>query len=135
MLEENILKLFFQLGEKNDKQFYRSWSTRDIIANRPFKLKQLLFGLKNLKSQGYIRKDAEQWKVTEAGKVKGQRLTKLHRLWELYLTEYLRIAPDHVHEDAETIEHIITPDLEARLEKLLKYPKLDPHQSEIPYNN
>ncbi|MGI9545483.1 MAG: iron chelate uptake ABC transporter family permease subunit, partial [Cyclobacteriaceae bacterium] len=135
MLEENILKLFFQLGEKNDKQFYRSWSTNDIITNRPFKINQLLFGLKNLKTQGYMQRDGEQWRVTEAGKVKGQRLTKLHRLWELYLTEYLRIAPDHVHEDAETIEHIITPELEARLEKLLKYPKLDPHQSEIPYNN
>jgi manganese/zinc/iron transport system permease protein len=54
-------------------------------------------------------------------------------LWELYLTEYLRIAPDHVHEDAETIEHIITPELERRLEEQLKYPKLDPHQSQIPY--
>ena len=135
MLEENILKLFFQLGEKNEKQFYRSWSTNDIIANRPFRLNRLLFGLKNLKTQGYMQKEGEQWRVTEAGKVKGQRLTKLHRLWELYLTEYLRIAPDHVHEDAETIEHIITPELEARLEKLLKYPKLDPHQSEIPYSN
>ena len=45
---------------------------------------------------------------------------------------YLRIAPDHVHEDADTIEHVITPELEARLEKLLEYPTSDPHLSNIP---
>ncbi|MDX1629179.1 MAG: iron dependent repressor, metal binding and dimerization domain protein [Fulvivirga sp.] len=43
------------------------------------------------------------------------------------------MAPDHVHDDADTIEHILTPELEARLEKLLDYPKKDPHESEIPY--
>jgi len=77
----------------------------------------------------------ETWTLTKEGKDKGQRTVKLHRLWELYLTEYLHIAPDHVHEDADTIEHIITPELEARLEKLLEFPELDPHKSKIPYRN
>ena len=58
---------------------------------------------------------------------------KLHRLWELYLSRYMKIAPDHVHEDAETIEHVITPALEAELERLMDYPELDPHDSKIPY--
>ena len=43
------------------------------------------------------------------------------------------IAPDHVHEDAETIEHFLTPELEKRLETLLEFPTEDPHQSQIPY--
>ena len=29
----------------------------------------------------------------------------------MYLTEKMNIASDHVHEDAEAIEHIITPEL------------------------
>jgi manganese/zinc/iron transport system permease protein len=45
----------------------------------------------------------------------------------------MQIAPDHVHEDAETIEHVITPALEAELERLMDYPELDPHDSKIPY--
>ena len=61
------------------------------------------------------------------------RIVRIHRLWELYLTTYLRIAPDHVHEDAETIEHIITPEMELKLEHLLDFPDKDPHHSEIPY--
>ena len=73
------------------------------------------------------------WIFTKAGKSKGQRTVKLHRLWETYLTKYVRIAPDHVHDDADTIEHFLTPELEAKLEQLLEYPELDPHDSEIPY--
>jgi len=63
------------------------------------------------------------------------RVVRIHRLWELYLTTYLRIAPDHVHEDAETIEHIITPEMESKLEHLLDYPEKDPHSANIPYKN
>lgn len=90
-------------------------------------------GLTRLRWEGYLESKHGAWVFTLAGKNKGQRIVKLHRLWELYLTQYLRIAPDHVHDDADTIEHILTPELESRLEKLLKYPGVDPHKSEIPY--
>ncbi len=133
MLEENILKLFYQLGEINGN-FYTPRTVEQIMERRPFQDFRLRKGLIKLKRQGYLESTSQGWAYTQAGKTKGQRITKLHRLWELYLTEYLRIAPDHVHEDAETIEHIITPELEKRLEEKLEYPRLDPHQSEIPYH-
>ena len=132
MLEENILKLLYQLGELHGN-FYTPRTLEEILDRRPFQVNRLRTGLRKLKKQGFLEFSEGGWAYTQAGKDKGQRITKLHRLWELYLTEYLRIAPDHVHEDAETIEHIITPELERRLEEKLKYPKLDPHQSEIPY--
>jgi manganese/zinc/iron transport system permease protein len=47
----------------------------------------------------------------------------------------MKIAPDHVHEDAETIEHLLTPELEAQLEEQMGYAKVDPHKSEIPYGD
>lgn len=132
MLEENILKLFYQLGEAEDN-YFQPRTTEEIISRRPFQPATLQRGLQNLNKQGFLQMSSNGWAYTQAGKAKGQRVTKLHRLWELYLTEYLRIAPDHVHEDAETIEHIITPELERRLEEKLKYPELDPHKSQIPY--
>ena len=134
MLEENILKLFYQLGEALNS-FYQSRTIEEITTRRPFEISKLKRGLQNLYKQGFLHLSSNGWAYTKAGKTKGQRVTKLHRLWELYLTEYLRIAPDHVHEDAETIEHIITPEIERRLEEQLKYPRLDPHQSQIPYRN
>ena len=94
---------------------------------------ELIKGLNRLSRDGFIQRSDHGYAFTTDGMNKGKRTVKLHRLWELYLTQYLRIAPDHVHDDAETIEHILTPELEARLEKLLNYPKVDPHQSEIPY--
>ncbi len=130
--EENILKVLYQLGEE-EKNFFDERSIEGILSKRKFDKSQLKSGLKRLKNQGFLELSEGYWKFTPEGKNKGQRVVKLHRLWELYLTEYLRIAPDHVHDDADTIEHILTPELEARLEKLLNYPEKDPHESEIPY--
>lgn len=130
--DENILKALYHLGEE-EKNFYEKRTIEDILSKRKFVPKDLKIGLKRLKREGYLKNENGYWFYTRAGKRKGQRTLKLHRLWELYLTQYLRIAPDHVHDDADTIEHILTPELEARLEKLLDYPTVDPHQSEIPY--
>lgn len=130
--EENILKLFFRLSE-DTKNFFQERSYSQLQQNQIINPKELSKGLTRLKRQGFLKRNHGLWVLTRAGKNKGQRILKLHRLWELYLTKYLRIAPDHVHEDAETIEHIITPELEKMLEEYLEYPKEDPHASEIPY--
>ena len=132
--DENILKSLYQLGEM-DEGFFTARSVNDIIQRRPFNYKTLIKGLKRLKRQGFMKKVDGLWSFTRAGKNKGQRTVKLHRLWETYLTKYVRIAPDHVHDDADTIEHFLTPELEARLEKLLEYPEFDPHDSVIPYTS
>ncbi len=132
ILEENILKAMYQLGEI-DKDFYRNRMVAELLNKREFEQSLLLKGIRQLTKQGFVKNTKGQYALTEAGKNKGQRITRLHRLWEMYLTEYVNLAPDHVHEDAETIEHIITPELEKKLEEQLKYPTLDPHASEIPY--
>lgn len=132
ILEDNILKLFYHLSEKND-DFFANRTLSEMMEKRKMDQIQLKRGLKRLISYRYLQKDGENWKLTEVGRAKGKRIVKLHRLWEVYLTNQLQIAPDHVHEDAETIEHIITPEIEAELEKLLKYPEMDPHKERIPY--
>ena len=130
--DENILKTLYQLSE-DEKNYYEARTVDGILSKRKFDKGNLESGLRRLKNEGFLNNDNGFWKLTLEGKEKGQRIVKLHRLWELYLTEYLKIAPDHVHDDADTIEHILTPELEARLEKLLDYPTVDPHESEIPY--
>ena len=132
ILEENILKAFFHLGE-TDQTYYVPRRIQDLLSQRQFMVDRLQKRLRKLVRSGFLRHDKAGWVLTEEGKNKGQRIVKLHRLWELYLTEYLRIAPDHVHDDAETIEHIITPEIERRLEKKLNYPAVDPHNEAIPY--
>ncbi len=130
--DENVLKALYQLGEEN-RNFYIQRYPDEIIRRRQFQKDNLIKVLRRLRSQGYVERTGNLWGLTEAGMARGKRVVKVHRLWELYLTTHLHIAPDHVHDDADTIEHLLTPELEAELEQLLDYPKVDPHKSEIPY--
>tara|TARA_R110001599_G_scaffold151792_5_gene336791 strand:+ start:1194 stop:2480 length:1287 start_codon:yes stop_codon:yes gene_type:complete len=132
IMDENLLKALFHLGEK-DEDMYKGRTVNEIIEKRYFPKNRLTSSLKRLKRQGYLQRVEGDWVFTEVGRQKGQRVVKLHRLWELYLSTYVKIASDHVHEDAETIEHIITPELEAELERMLEYPEMDPHKEPIPY--
>ncbi len=134
ILEENILKTFYLLGE-SDFESKSGRSTEDLNHRRSWEKADLMKGLNRLKQQGFLVNKNGHWFLTKIGMSKGQRVVRLHRLWELYLTQYLKIAPDHVHEDAETIEHVITPELEKSIMMKLGFPELDPHQSKIPYNN
>ena len=69
---------------------------------------------------------------TDPGWKRACEIVRNHRLWELYLTHAADIAPDHVHDDAEKIEHILGADVVMELEKRLNYSKLDPHGRSIP---
>lgn len=98
----------------------------------PHQKQAIIKSIKNLEKEGQLFINQELIKLTKPGKMEAKRIVRLHRLWELYLNEYMNIAPDHVHESAEKLEHLITPELEALLENRLNYPRLDPHQETIP---
>lgn len=118
-LTENILKLFYELGSAKG-HYYRGNTVQVLYQHRPIPLGRLQRGLRYLQQQNMVRRRGKKWYLTAAGKDKGAAIDRLHRLWELYLTQYLRIKPDHVHDDAESIEHIITPELAEELSKLVK---------------
>lgn len=128
---ENTLKLFYQLGE-NSNEFFRPRIVEELYAARQMDRKALRFALRQLrKNQSLVFRNS-QWSLTDSGLETASRIVKRHRLWELYLTKHMNIAVDHVHDDAETMEHIITPELERQLEHELGYPTKDPHDSHIP---
>ena len=130
--EENLLKALYQLGEE-EKDFFHGRTATEIQLKRKMDSVQLASIMRRLRRQGYIQLKQSRYFLTGEGLTRGQRIVKLHRLWELYLTTKLNIAPDHVHDDADTMEHLITPELEQELEKQLGFPQKDPHASEIPY--
>lgn len=134
ILTENILKLFYHLGEKNE-DFEAGRSQEILLKNRDFTEVELKKGLQKLKKKNLLRNKKNLWYITQSGLNEAKRIIRLHRLWEMYLNQRLKLEPDHVHNDAEAIEHIITADIEKQLEKELAYPEKDPHQSKIPYND
>ena len=132
ILSENILKLFYEASEK--KYDFDKWYSKDELINERFFIpSELKLGLNVLKRKHLIEVDNYQYRLTKEGYDEGKRITRLHRLWELYLNKYLKIAPDHVHDDAEAIEHIITPEIEAELMRIMEQPEVDPHDTTIPY--
>jgi manganese/zinc/iron transport system permease protein len=132
-LDENVLKTMHHLGESDDQPFAER-SISDIRAKRHIPVPLLTRILRRLRSSGYVEQSSQgHWRLTPEGASQGKRVTRLHRLWEVYLTDYVQIAPDHVHDDAESIEHVLTPELEKELEELLNRPTSDPHARAIPY--
>ncbi len=73
--------------------------------------------------------------LTRRGRIMALRTLRRHRLWEMFLVEYLDYTWDEVHDEAEKLEHIMSEDLEARIDKALGFPKHDPHGHPIPTKN
>lgn len=71
-------------------------------------------------------------KLTPAGRKIALEIIRHHRLVELYLKEALGVPWDQVHQEAEKWEHVLSEDLEDRIDKFLGYPVTDPHGSPIP---
>lgn len=70
--------------------------------------------------------------LTNAGRKIALEVIRHHRLIELYLKEALGVPWDKVHEEAEKLEHVISEDIEKRIDEFLGYPTTDPHGSPIP---
>ena len=73
--------------------------------------------------------------LTEAGKRLALKMVRRHRLWEMFLVQYLGYAWDEIHDEAERLEHVTSDDMERRLDKTLGFPKVDPHGDPIPNVN
>ena len=85
-----------------------------------------------IQSGTIIKNTPPSYQLTPQGNIRANRIIRLHRLWELYLADYLGLKPERVHKSAEEMEHILTPELEKALTELLDNPKVDPHQQPIP---
>ncbi len=70
--------------------------------------------------------------LTSPGWRRATEIVRNHRLWELYLTDQADYAADHVHDDAEKIEHVLGADTVRKLERDLNFPEFDPHGKPIP---
>jgi DtxR family Mn-dependent transcriptional regulator len=55
-----------------------------------------------------------------------------HRLLEMYLAKTLGLSIDAVHAEADRLEHVLSEELEARIDEQLGFPTHDPHGDPIP---
>lgn len=126
---ENILKMLWRRGEKEETSF------ADIHKYQNTYSITLHFILWRLTRARWLKKTKDSYSLTFDGFQRAARIVRLHRLWEVYLVDYLGVGSEKVHYDAEEMEHIITPELEMKLTELLNDPKRDPHYQPIPPRN
>jgi DtxR family transcriptional regulator, Mn-dependent transcriptional regulator len=70
--------------------------------------------------------------LTPAGEKIALEVVRHHRLIERYLAEALGVPWDKVHDEAEKWEHVLSEEMEDRIDAMLGFPTTDPHGAPIP---
>jgi len=86
-----------------------------------------------LRAQGLVEERGEGGiRLTSEGAREGASLVRRHRLSERFLVDYLGMPWDEVHDEACKLEHVLSPEVEARLAEQLGDPRTCPHGHVIP---
>jgi manganese/zinc/iron transport system permease protein len=130
---ENMLKAIYQIGESEAPQ-RDVVSTQEVATHRRSASTQVAQEVDVLAADGLVvfEQDRSKFRLTTEGRRQAETVVRNHRLWELYLTERANFRADHVHEDAEEIEHVLGEETVRLLERRLGYPERDPHGRTIP---
>ena len=81
-----------------------------------------------LERDGYITRGADRAiAFTDSGAAHAEGIVRRHRLIERFLTDVLGIPWDEVHEEAERLEHAMSPVLEERMLAAIGDAKTCPH--------
>lgn len=81
-----------------------------------------------LERDGYItRGQSRAIAFTSSGAQEAETIVRRHRLIERFLTDVLGVPWDEVHEEAERLEHAMSPTLEARMLTAIGDAKTCPH--------
>src|SRR5688500_10189137 len=81
-----------------------------------------------LERDGYVSRDEDKsLAFTANGRDHAEAIVRRHRLIERFLTDVLGIPWDEVHEEAERLEHAMSPVLEERMLAAIGNAKTCPH--------
>jgi DtxR family Mn-dependent transcriptional regulator len=84
--------------------------------------------VKRLIDDGYVDRAADKTlSFTESGREHARQIVTRHRLIERFLTDVLGIPWDEVHEEAERMEHAMSPRLEERMRSAIGSAGTCPH--------
>lgn len=96
-------------------------SLDDLATRRGWTLTELRSVLRRAAANGFVAPlGRDHVQLTRAGWDKAARLTRNHRLWELYLLHYADSAAAVVDREADAMEHVVGRQLAERLERLLE---------------
>jgi DtxR family Mn-dependent transcriptional regulator len=84
--------------------------------------------LGRLERDGYIKRNTERAiSFTDSGREHAERIVSRHRMIERFLTDVVGVPWDEVHEEAEKLEHAMTPRFEAYVRSAVGDARTCPH--------
>jgi DtxR family transcriptional regulator, Mn-dependent transcriptional regulator len=126
---QDYAKAIYSLQERSDHAVSTS-ALAERLAVSPASASAMV---KRLESLGLVtRRPYHGVELTLAGRRVALEVIRHHRLLELYLAEALGMPWDRVHEEAEVLEHAISPELSELIAAKLGNPTHDPHGDPIP---
>jgi DtxR family Mn-dependent transcriptional regulator len=126
---ENYLKGLYALSA----HYPKGVTTNALAGHMATKASSVTDMLKKLDEKGLVKHAPYYGTVlTLKGKKIALEIVRKHRLWEVFLVDKLHFGWDQVHEIAEQLEHVASPELVNRLDKYLNFPRFDPHGDPIP---
>ena len=126
---DDYISAIYELIEKNEVATNKKIA--EILGIKAASVSEML---KKLVEEGEVYTENKSILLTETGKIRARTLLTKHRLWELFLVEYLGYSWQNVHEDAKALEYVTSNVLKDRLNEFLKKPMHCPHGNEI-YEN
>ena len=126
---DDYISAIYELIEK--KEIATNKKISEILGVKAASVSEML---KKLVEEGEVYTENKSILLTETGKMRARALLTKHRLWELFLVEYLGYSWQDVHEDAKALEYVTSNGLKDRLNEFLNKPIHCPHGNEI-YEN
>jgi DtxR family Mn-dependent transcriptional regulator len=126
--EENYIKSIYNLQMKTEK--VNTNSLANFLNTSAASITDMLKKLKSKKLLEY--KKYYGFRLNDAGNKEALKIIRRHRLWEYFLVAKLGMEWEKVHDIAEELEHVSSPDLINKLDNYLGNPKIDPHGDPIP---
>ena len=127
--EENYLKALYHLSDCN-RELVSTTELADQLDTKPSSATDMLQKLHEKSLVAYTKYKGAR--LSTKGRLKASQIVRKHRLWEVFLVDKLDFGWEEVHEIAEQLEHIKSPELVERLDEFLGCPTTDPHGDPIP---
>jgi DtxR family Mn-dependent transcriptional regulator len=125
---EDYLKAIYELERDG-----RAAGTKALAVRLGIAAPSVTGMLRRLGRLGFVEtKRYHGSRLTLLGRRTALQLLRRHRIIETYLVTKLGYAWEHVHREAERLEHAASADLVERMAAVLGHPTEDPHGAPIP---
>jgi DtxR family Mn-dependent transcriptional regulator len=88
--------------------------------------------ISTLEANHLVKVEGETFRLTPSGRDYALHIIRAHRVWERYLADETGFEQEAWHDQAEHVEHSLSPDAVDALAANLGYPTHDPHGDPIP---